>query len=416
VVGDTVNVAARLELCRDHGCEVIVSADVGSRARRRRAADGAVDAVRGCAGATAGARVSHRRRGAYAPIKTRKFRLTGGAGSVCPKMRRLLAVLTVLALVLPAYAGTKLRKPPKSRGFQTRVGEYSIGAGQDVEVCEFRRLANTKPVDVARFKLRMPPGAHHFALWTYGGSLTDDEFPAGPVESIGCTGFARDEFIPQLMIPTTSPNTSLKFPKGVALRIEPNHPVFLNPHMRNSGGETVVPDVRFNFYAAKKGTVKHYAEGFTFGNSTNIKIPAGGDQTLTSEWVVPINITIVYMTTHQHRLGTYAKVELVEADDVTRTLLVESYGWEHPRAWPQGAAPREGTEAPPDVRVAQHRRARGQVRPRDHRRGCATRSGSSIATRATRRPSSARAACRPSRGCSVRVWRRRRTDVVERTA
>ena len=249
---------------------------------------------------------------------------------------RFLGVLLALALVAPAFART-LRKPPRARGFQTRVGEYTIKAGEDVEVCEYRRLSNAKPVDVARFKLGMPPGAHHFALWAYGGSLPDEAFPPGPVESIGCAGFARDEFIPQLLIPTTTPNASYKFPKGVALRIEPHQRVFLNPHMRNAGGEPVDPDVRFNFYAAKKGTVKHHAEGLTFGNSSGIKVPAGGDQTITAEWVVPIDITIVNLTTHQHRLGTYAKVELVEADGVTRTLLVESYDWEHPRVvWPQG--------------------------------------------------------------------------------
>jgi hypothetical protein len=244
--------------------------------------------------------------------------------------------MLALALVVPAFAATKLRKPPTGKGFQTRVGQYSIGPQQDVEMCEYRRLANTKPMDVARFKLRMPPGAHHFALWTYSGAMTDDEFPSGPRESIGCTGFARDEFIPQLLIPTTSPNVNFKFPKGVALRIEPHQQVFLNPHMRNAGSAAVEPDVRFNFYAAKKGSVKHRAEGYTFGNSAGIKIPAGGEQTLTSEWVVPINMTIVHMTTHQHRLGTYAKVELVE-EDGSRTLLVESRDWEHPDAvFPQG--------------------------------------------------------------------------------
>jgi len=251
---------------------------------------------------------------------------------------RLLAALLVVALLAPAYAGTRLRKPPKSRGFQTQVGQYTIGPGQDVEVCEYRRLPNTKPIDVARFKLRMPPGAHHFAVWTYGGSITDDsKFEQGPVESVGCVGAAPDEFIPQLLIPTQSPNVGLKFPKGVALQIEAHEQVFLNPHMRNNGTEPVVPDVRFNFYAAKKGSVKHYAEGFTFGNSSAIKIPPGGDQTLTAEWIVPINMTIIMVATHQHRLGTYAKVELVEPDGVTPTLLVESHDWEHPRSvWPQG--------------------------------------------------------------------------------
>jgi hypothetical protein len=251
-------------------------------------------------------------------------------------MRRLLAVVLVLALVAPAFAAPKLRKPPKHRGFQTRVGDWTIGVGEDIEVCEYRRLSNAKAVDVSRFKLRMPPGAHHFALWRYSGSDPDEHFPAGPVESVGCTGLASDEFIPQLLVPTTTPNAEFRLPKGVALRLEPDQRVFLNPHMRNSGTEPIDPDVRFNFYTAKKGTVKHYAEGFTFGNSTHIKIPAGGGQTLVSEWDVPINITMVFLTTHQHALGTYAKVELVEEDGATRTLLVESYDWAHPRTlWPQ---------------------------------------------------------------------------------
>jgi hypothetical protein len=250
---------------------------------------------------------------------------------------RLVVLMVVLALGIPAH-GKTLRKPPAGRGLQTRVGTYTIGPGQDVEVCEYRRLPNTKPIDVARFKLRMPPGAHHFALWKYGGAITDDtKFPQGPVESVGCVGMAPDELLPQLLIPTTSPNAAYRFPKGIALQIAPHQQVFLNPHMRNASTDAVVPDVRFNFYAAKKGTVKHYAEGLTFGNSGAIKIPADGEQTLTSEWVVPIDLTLILLTTHQHRLGTYAKVELVEEDGVTRTLLVETFDWEHPRAvWPQG--------------------------------------------------------------------------------
>jgi hypothetical protein len=251
---------------------------------------------------------------------------------------RLLPALLVLALAFPADGATRLRKPPPGRGFQTRVGQYAIAPGADVEVCEYRRLANKKPIDVSGFKLRMPPGAHHFAVWTYGGAVTDDaQFPQGPVESVGCAGVAPDELIPQLLIPTTTPNAEYRFPPGVALRLEAREQVFLNPHMRNPGSSPVVPDVRFNLYRAKKGSVQHFAEGLTFGNSGDIAIPAGGDQTLTAEWVVPFDLTIIHLSTHQHRLGTYANVELVEPDGVTRTLLVESHDWEHPDSvWPQG--------------------------------------------------------------------------------
>ncbi len=249
----------------------------------------------------------------------------------------LLPVLLLSALLAPAHGATKLRRPAPGRGFQTSVGQYTIDPGQDLEVCEYRRLANKKPMDVSRFKLSMPSGAHHFALWKYGGSLPDSAFPAGPVRSTGCTGAASDEFIPQLLIPTSNPNTEFRLPKGVALRLEPHQPVFLNPHMRNIGGEPVVPDVRFNFYKARKGSVQHVAEGFTFGNSNDIRIPAGGDQTLTAEWGVPIDLTIVVISTHQHRLGTSVTVELVGEDGASRSLLVKSTDWAHPRStWPRG--------------------------------------------------------------------------------
>jgi hypothetical protein len=48
-------------------------------------------------------------------------------------------------------------------------------------------------------------------------------------------------------------------------------------------------------------------------------------------------MTLIHLATHQHQLGTYAKAELVETDGVTRTLLVESRDWQHPRSvWLQG--------------------------------------------------------------------------------
>jgi hypothetical protein len=253
-------------------------------------------------------------------------------------MRQTLAATALVALVLTtgfAHAKNPLKKP--KRGFQTRVGAYVIEPGADIEMCEYRRLANKKAMDVSSFKLVMPPGAHHFAVWTYGGAITDDsQFPQGPVESIGCAGVAPDEIFPQLLIPTQSPNTELRFPEGVALHLEPHEQVFLNPHMKNFGTEATTPDVRFNLIKAKKGSVKHYAEGLTFGNSYAIHVPAGGSQTLTAEWTVPSDITLILISTHQHSLGTHANVELIGTDGSVE-MLVESNDWEHPRSnWPKG--------------------------------------------------------------------------------
>jgi Copper type II ascorbate-dependent monooxygenase, C-terminal domain len=253
-------------------------------------------------------------------------------------MRRLLLLVLALAVAAaPADARRRLKKPKAKQGFQMRVGRYTVKAGEDLEVCEYRRLPIKKAMDVQSFALRMPVGAHHFAMWAYGGRTTDDsKFPKGPVENVGCQGMAKDDVFPQLLIPTQSPNVRLTFPEGVALHLEPHEQVWLNPHMKNFRDRPIVPDVRFNFYRAKKGTVKHYAEALTFGTVSGIHVPPGGDQTLTAEWTTPIDITVIHLSTHQHRLGTHAFIEAV-APDGTREMLVETDDWEHPASvWPHG--------------------------------------------------------------------------------
>ncbi|HJQ84781.1 MAG TPA: hypothetical protein VKA21_11935 [Candidatus Binatia bacterium] len=244
----------------------------------------------------------------------------------------------VLCSIL-AFAGAAIARPARlakpKRGFQMQATDYTIAPGQDLEWCEYRRLPNTKPMDINGFKLRMPEGAHHFVIWAYGGDTEDDaQFPAGPQESVACTGLAPDDPIPQVLIPIQTPNARLRFPKGVALRIDPQQQIWLNPHMKNLTGEPITTDIRFNFYRARKGSVKHLAEGLIAGNSAAIRVPAGGDQTITAEWTAPADLNLIQLATHQHRLGTYANIELVNPDGTPR-LIYENTNWQHPKPyWP----------------------------------------------------------------------------------
>jgi hypothetical protein len=244
-------------------------------------------------------------------------------------MRALLAVGLVLATTLAAAKEPSRLREPK-RGFQMRVSPFEIESGEDLEVCEYRRLPNKKAIDVTGFEVRMPPGAHHFVVWGYGGDLQDDAgFPAGPVESVGCIGISPDEIFPQILIPLQIPNVRYDFPKGVALRIEPRQQVWLNPHMKNFSRETISPDIRFNFYRARKKRVRYHAEALIVGNTFNIRIPPRGEQTLTAEWTAPADMTVFQLATHQHRLGTYANVQLVAPDGTPRKIY-ENTNWEHP--------------------------------------------------------------------------------------
>ena len=70
-------------------------------------------------------------------------------------MRTLLALALTISLVATADAGNRLKKP--RRGFQMRVDDFTVQPGEDLEMCEYRRLPNKKRD--RRERLRAPHAA-----------------------------------------------------------------------------------------------------------------------------------------------------------------------------------------------------------------------------------------------------------------
>jgi hypothetical protein len=244
--------------------------------------------------------------------------------------RATSALLCILILAASVEARSpKLRKP--KRGFQMRSSSYVIPPASDEEWCEYRRLPNRKAMDAQGFELRMPAGAHHFVLWAYNGNVDDDtQFPREPVKVPGCTGIGPgDSFIPVNLFGNQTPNGSVRFPKGIAVRLKPHQQVWLNPHMKNFGTGDLDARVTFNIIPARKGSVKHHAESFVVGNIAGINIPAGGTQTLVSEWTAPADLNVIQFSSHQHRLGVYVSAEL-EQPNGSFAQMFENVEWEHP--------------------------------------------------------------------------------------
>jgi hypothetical protein len=273
----------------------------------------------------------------------------------CP--RWLLAVALLVAVPAVAATGPRLRKP--KRGFQMRTTPFVIPPGADEEWCEYRRLPNRREMEAQAFELRMPAGAHHFVLWAYNGSVTDDaQFPDDPVKVPGCTGIGpRDSFMPVNLLGMQTPNGRVRFPEGIAVRLKPRQQVWLNPHMKNFTGEDLHARVVFNITPARKGSVRHHAESFVVGNIVGIDVPAGGRQTLVSEWTAPADLNVIQVSSHQHRLGTYVSASL-EQPDGSFAQIFENFDWEHPRElWTHTTAPWKDL-APPVLRVTRGQRMR----------------------------------------------------------
>jgi hypothetical protein len=271
--------------------------------------------------------------------------------------RLIVVLLCSLAIALPAAGAPKLRKP--KRGFQMRTTPVVIRPGEDKEWCEYRRLPNRKAMDAQGFELRMPEGAHHFVLWAYNGNVSDDaQFPAGPVEVPGCTGIGPgDSLIPVNLFGMQTPNGRVRFPKGFAVRLRPHQQVWLNPHMKNFDTVDLRSRVVFNITPARRGSVKHHAESFVVGNITGIDVPAGGRQTLVSEWAAPADLNLIQVSSHQHRFGTYVSTAL-EQPDGSFAQIVENVNWEHPtELWTHRDAPWRDQD-PQIIRLSRGQRIR----------------------------------------------------------
>jgi len=164
--------------------------------------------------------------------------------------RPAAALLTVLAILTAAADAdaARVRLPRPKRGFQMRMGKFTIPAASEREVCEFRTLPNRTPIDVQQFEFEMTPGSHHFALWAYlGQDRNPADFPDAIVDAPGCIGVGpSDTFDRALLGGAPSPHEVTRFPAGIALRLAPHQRVILNSHYINGySTDPLTPQVVF---------------------------------------------------------------------------------------------------------------------------------------------------------------------------
>jgi len=257
-------------------------------------------------------------------------------------MWRPAAVLLTVLAILTAAAGAdaaRVRLPRAKRGFQMRMGKFTIPAASEREVCEFRTLPNRKPIDVQEFEFEMTPGSHHFALWAYlGQDRNPADFPDAIVDAPGCIGVGpRDTFDRALLGGAPSPHEVTRFPPGIALRLAPHQRVILNSHYINgSSTDPLTPQVVFNVTRARPRTVRHHAEQLTLGDY-DIYIPPLGTASRTAEWIAPFAMNVIQLSSHEHKRGTRVTIHLLSGGQDAGQIF-ENDDWNHPyEYWP--AAP-----------------------------------------------------------------------------
>jgi hypothetical protein len=242
-----------------------------------------------------------------------------------------LVALGCLALAISAEARRlHLHKP--RHGFQMRMKSFVVQPGADREGCEYAVAPNRKAMDVAGFELNDTPGTHHFVLWEYlGRDNNPADFWTGIQYATACVGLGPQDgsFTTTNLFGMVTGYRHIRFPPGVAVRLEPHAIVYPNLHFHNYTAAPITTQAVFNLIPARPGSVKHHAQTFTVG-SLNINIPAQGSASLTGEWRAPADINLVQISTHQHHRGTGVTVHQIDAAGNDVGGLVSSPDWEHP--------------------------------------------------------------------------------------
>lgn len=241
------------------------------------------------------------------------------------------ALVTVLWLGVGTSAHGKLHMHKPKRGFQMRMEPFVVPAGGDKEGCEVATTPNDKPMDVSAFELKTTSGTHHFVVWAY---LGDDRNPADFWKGIafvpGCTGLGPQNGSNNAnLFGMLSGRSKFRFPKGVAVRLDPHTIVYPNLHYHNYTEHDRDGEAVFNFIPAKKGTIQHHAQAFTVG-TIQIDIPPNGSAELTGEWHTSVPLNFVQLSTHQHHRGTGVTINRIDAQGNDMGELVITNRWEHP--------------------------------------------------------------------------------------
>jgi len=238
---------------------------------------------------------------------------------------------------------------PPTLGVQYHIGPFNVYPNSEREF-----LYYVPPIAdeyyINRFQISMTPGSHHFIAYQFSDNYTqatpniyeyrDIHMPyADPFDIFFNIG-ALNEHI--FVFGTQWPSWDYSFPEGVALKVNSNYGLDLNPHYFNYTNDTIIGEVYVNVHTELPENVEHVAGILQLGNN-DIYLPPNQETTLekifsTNEILNSTNIelpdgstqiNIFQLFSHAHQLMTRFDI-LILNQNGEEELIYTALDWEHP--------------------------------------------------------------------------------------
>ena len=239
---------------------------------------------------------------------------------------------------------------PPAMGIQYHIGPFDVYPNTEREF-----LYYVPPIEgeyfVKKVEIAMAPGSHHFIAyqfsdnWSYPEpALYDYRDVHSPYEDVFFNQLlamqALNEHI--FVFGTQWPVWSYEFPDGVALRVENEYGLDLNPHYFNYTNDIIEGEVYFNMHTELLENVEHVAGILQLGNN-DISLPPhqetileevfSANQIVNSMNISPSNgdnqLNIFQLFSHAHQLMIRFDILLLH-DNGEEELLYTSLDYSHP--------------------------------------------------------------------------------------
>ncbi len=220
-------------------------------------------------------------------------------------------------------------------GYQFHIEPFEILPNRDREIFIYDELNNEEPIFINKVEITMAPGSHHFILYNFPETLSESFLPnPGEIRDVYdengsfITSTLLTMQFHQFVQGTQWPNTTYKFPEGVALKLPVNTGFDMNSHYANRTDETITGEVYANIHTVDESEVEHIAKILWLDNQS-INLPARQVTTLkrTFRFTEVRNVFQLWSHAHEHMTEFRVYISGGESDG---ELVYFTNDWEHP--------------------------------------------------------------------------------------
>jgi hypothetical protein len=228
-----------------------------------------------------------------------------------------------------------VRAPEPSEGFQLHFGpnnyddadeiaRYTLEPGKEKMLCTYIISPNDQEIYYDTWLNRLRPGSHHMIVTSVADGDEAEGVPCSAGDS-GGQGIIGGNTTTVMPLRDVAPEN-----EGIAHTIAAHTRIGLQLHFFNTTDAPLLMEAWQNIYYKNADTVRAVSSPIESLAGLGMSVKLGTTEVVKGSLVAPSTLRVLDLYSHNHdhtlRFTTYLK----RAGETARSLIYESYDWEHP--------------------------------------------------------------------------------------